>query len=371
MPTVVLACGGGNKQPEKPEPEAVVEVKKPTAPADTEEDRERKRRTEALSIVPEGTSCLPAALKNANAPRLELAAVGSEAIVCAIDQDRTRLLGPIACWSVEIRDSAHSGALTYQPPAPLPGKGFAAMVDDHCVRGYCLPKDAKVPADPVGFIAWSRDGKKVAVLAGDSVHLFDAEAKTHESSFSIRGDKGVTSEPTALQWNEDAVFVEASDGTTSPVYVFKLDGAPVGPIEALGGKDKTPLSTRNGAFVLLDQKRVGISEQGLTSLTIYEAANGKRTKLVRKLPATTCSKADIDAVWRDPSAGNAKCKDYVEKTFGHFVGADMLAGTKSLLAMLRGPRLGELAVIDPKTLAEKKIIKMPWCGNGAAAAEAK
>jgi len=37
---------------------------------------------------------------------------------------------------------------------------------------------------------------------------------------------------------------------------------------------------------------------------------------------------------------------------------------------LRGPRLGELAVIDAKTLAEKKSIKMPWCDAAPPAAAA-
>ena len=30
--------------------------------------------------------------------------------------------------------------------------------------------------------------------------------------------------------------------------------------------------------------------------------------------------------------------------------------------LLRGNRLGELAIMDAKTLAEKNVIKMEWCG---------
>ena len=70
------------------------------------------------------------------------------------------------------------------------------------------------------------------------------------------------------------------------MFVFKPDGIPVGPIEPIGGgKDKAALSTRNGSFLLLDPTHVAISEQGMTTLTIYETDTGKRTKLVRKLPA--------------------------------------------------------------------------------------
>lgn len=363
-PVAILACGGGQKPAPPKEPE-ITEVKKPPPPPpETEEDRDRKRRLEATQIIPDGSTCLPPELRNAKAPRLELAAIGSEAVVCAIDQDRTRLLGPVACWSIEVA-GAHPGALTYQAAAPLPGRGIAVMLDDRCARGYCLPKDAAVPADPVALMAWNVDGSKVAVLAGDTVHLFDASSKAHESSFPIRGARGVASEATAVHWNGDAIFVEASDGTTSPVWVFRPDGTPLGPIEALGGRDKVALSTRSGSFVLLDKARVGISEQGFSTLTIYETDTGKRSKLVRKVPASPCKKDEADAIWHDANApASAKCKDFVAKNYAHLVGADAVAGTKNLLVLLRGPRLGELAVIDAKTLAERKTIKMPWCDAG-------
>jgi hypothetical protein len=351
-------------------------VKPPPPPAETEEDRERKRHADALLIVPDKSSCLPAELRSPTAPRLELAAIGSAAVVCAIDQDRTRLLGPIACWSVAV-SGANPGALTYQDATPLPGRGVTVMLDDHCARGFCLPKDARIPSDPVALIAWNLESTKVAVLVGDDLHIFNAQTRAHETSFSIRGDKGVTGDPTEIDWNGEAIFIQATDGTASPVFVFTPEGVPVGPIEALGsGKDKAVLSTRNGSFLLLKPEQVAISEQGLTTLTVYETATGKRTKLVRKLPAPTCKKEELDAVWHDPNAQvSARCRDYVTKNYAHLIGADAVAGTKNFLMLLRGPRLGELAVVDAKTLAEHKAIRMPWCDEaggggppGAAAA---
>jgi len=366
----LLACGGGNKKPANPKPDSDAEAQSAPPPADSEEDREKKRHTEATALIPEGSSCLPASLRNPTAPRLELAAIGTEAVVCAVDQDRTRLLGPIACWAIAV-GGPKPGAMTYQTPAPLPGRSMSVMFDDRCARGFCLPKDAKVPTDPIALMAWNLEGSKVAVLAGDTVHLFDAATKAHTSSFAIRGDKGVTSEPTGIHWNGDAIFIEASDGTNSPVFVFRPDGSVVGPIEALGaGKEKTLLSTRNGSFLLLDRSRVAISEQGLSTLTVYETETGKRSKLVRKIPPGPCKKEELDAMWHDPTTNLApKCKEFVSKNYAHLIGADAVAGTKNLLVLLRGPRLGELAVIDAKTLAEHKSIKMPWCddaGGGAA-----
>ncbi|MEO7730145.1 MAG: hypothetical protein ABIY55_04175 [Kofleriaceae bacterium] len=361
----LLACGGGKKTVEPPKPDDSAMVKPPPAAPETEEDREKKRHAAALAIVPDGSACLPAELRKPGAPKLELAAIGSDAVVCAIDQDRARLLGPVGCWTIEVT-GAHPGALNYQPAAPLPGRGLAVTLDDRCARGYCLPKDAKAPAEPVALLTWNLDNSKVALLAGDQIHLFDAASKAHESSFSIRGDRAVTGDPTAVHWNGAALFVEAKDGDASPVWVFKPDGTLVGAIEPLGGRDKAPLSTRNGSFLLLDKTRVAISEQGMSTLTIYEADTGKRTKLVRKLPASACKKDELEAIWKDPSAAaSPKCQDFVAKTYGHLIGADAVAGTKNLLVLLRGPRLGELAVIDAKTLAERKTIKMPWCdGDG-------
>ncbi|MBC7978226.1 MAG: hypothetical protein H7138_24845 [Myxococcales bacterium] len=367
-PVALLACGGGKKVSEEPKTDDSAMNKPPVAAPETEEDREKKRHAEALALIPEGSSCLPAELRTPNAPRLELAAIGTDAVVCAIDQDRTRLLGPVGCWSIEVAGD-NPGALTYQPAAPLPGRGLAVTLDDRCARGYCLPKDAEAPKDPVALLSWNLNSTKVAVLAADTVHLYDAASKAHESSFSIRGERGVVGEPTAVHWNGEAVFVEATDGTAAPVWVFKVDGTLVGPIEPISSKAAAPLSTRGGSFVLLDKARVAIAEQGMSTLTVYESATGKRTKLVRKLPASSCKKGELEELWRDPGAdASAKCKDYVGKTFAHLTGADAVAGTKNLLVLLRGPRLGELAVIDAKTLAERKSIKMPWCDEAGGAA---
>jgi hypothetical protein len=56
-----------------------------------------------------------------------------------------------------------------------------------------------------------------------------------------------------------------------------------------------------------------------------------------------------------------KCKSGLVSQFGALIGAPALMGKKSLLVMLRGDRLGELSAVDPKSLAEKKVLKMPWC----------
>lgn len=364
--SALAACGSDAKpRPKKPD---VVKEDTPPPKVETEEDRERKRLEAARAIVPEGSTCLPLALKESGAPRLELAAVDTAAVVCAIDIDEARLLGPVGCWSVDLA----SGALTGKALAPLPGHGLPVNLDDRCARGYCLPKDAKAPPSKNVSLAWNADGSKVALLAGDDLHLFDAGTKAHEKSFSVRGDKGVSNEPKAVHWVADVLFVEGADqGPYSAVWAFKSDGTQVGPITAIGGKDDKPLSTHNGSFSILDKTRVGISEQGFSTLTIYEADTGKRSKLVRKLAKPPCKADELDAFWTDNNdAVGAKCKEHMTKSFSSLIGATAVAGKTNFLVMMRGDRLGELAVLDAKTLAEKKAIKMPWCDAGSAAAPA-
>jgi hypothetical protein len=355
---VFMACGSDPKpkKVKKPKADDAEETEKP----ETEADREKKRRQLAAAIVPEDSSCLPTKLKDENAPRLELMASGPEAIVCAVDTDTDRLLGPVGCWKVNLP----AGDLTYKEMSLLPSRGFAVRLDERCARGYCIPKGAKIDGE-TAFIAKNTDGSKVAVLVGDDVHLFDAEEQEHESSFSIRGDKGVTNDPTALHFVRDTIIVEGADaGPYAAVWVFKEDGTKVGPVMSLGGKEEKPLSTHRGSFSILDKDRIAVSEKGMETLTTYQIDNGARAKLVRKLPKTPCKAAELDAYWHDGDKVSDKCKESMTKASGHLMGATVVAGGKSLLVLLRGERLGELGVLDSKTLAEKSVIKLPWCEAG-------
>jgi len=352
----VAACGGGEKKKVK---KPVVKDDTPVEKKETEEDRAEKRLEQAHKIVPDGSSCLPAGLKEEGAPRLELAALGTDAVVCAIDTDDSRMLGPVGCWKIDLA----SGGLTYKSPEALPGRGFWVGLDDKCARGFCLPKDAK--ADGKVLIAWEAEGSKVAVLAGDDVHLFDGGSKEHTSSFPIRGDKGATGEAIGLYFANATVAVEAKEEAVSSLFMFKADGTAQGPVLALGGKEEKALSTHKGSVSVLDKGRFAVSERGMETLTIYETADGKRSKLVRNAKKAACKPAELDAFWKDGEKVSDKCKGSIEALSGHLMGALAVAGAKNFLVLLRGDRLGELGVLDAKTLQEKKAIKMTWCAEGA------
>jgi hypothetical protein len=147
------------------------------------------------------------------------------------------------------------------------------------------------------------------------------------------------------------------------VWAFKTDGTVVGPLTNIGGgKEEKPISTFHGSFSILDKTRVGVSERGMEVLDTYEIDTGKRAKLVRKVAKPVCKPDELDAYWHDGDKVTDKCKDSMDKQYGYLMGATAVMGSKSLLVVLRGDRLGELGVLDPtKSLTEKKAIKLPWC----------
>ena len=358
-----VACGGGDKPP--PKKPVVATVKPPEPKPETEDDREKKRRAAALAIIPEGTTCLPRLLKDANAPRLELTRVpdaqsqSAVPIVCAMDTDASRLLGAVACWKIE--DIAE-GTLSYVEPRLLPTRSVSVKLDDRCARGYCIPKDAK--ASEVAHISLSEDGSKAVVVTGDDAHIFDTTARSRESGFSIRGDKGVSNEPRGVYWVGDTIFVHGADaGPASYVWAFKSDGTAVGPIQQLGGKAEN-INIHGGSFAVLGKNKVLLAERGFSTATVYEVDTGKRNKIQRKVATGPCKAPDIEAFWTDGEVPQ-KCKDHMTKNYGHLIGADAILGATNLLVLLRGSRLGELVVLDIKTLKEKDPFQLLWCAASA------
>src|SRR5205085_8866858 len=131
------------------------------------------------------------------------------------------------------------------------------------------------------------------------------------------------------------------------------------PLMSLGGKE-TMLSIKGGSFLVLGPNKVGISEKGFSTVTTYEVDSGKRAKINRKVTNGPCKPAEVEAFWTDGDV-NQKCREHMNKTFGSFIGADAVLGRTSFLVLMRGDRVGELAVVDAKNLEEKKanLMKLP------------
>jgi hypothetical protein len=374
--TSFAACGGG--APKKETKKTIAKKttkKKTTSPVKkkkvTEEDRAKKREDAANELVASGSTCLPPALKDpASKMSLELGALGKEPILCAMDHDPDRLLGAAGCWTINLT----AGGLSFRDRNGVPGRGYSAAIDGHCVRGYCMPKDQEVGAS--GMIAWSIDTKQVAVLAGEQVHLFDAETKELSKSINLRdpalGDKAIPGAPTGMWFLRDALFLQGGEGNASSIWMYKADGSTTGQMMGLG-KGNPPVALAFGSFSVLegtlDKERVAVAERGFSTLTIFEVGTGKRSKLVRKINKGPCRTAEMEKYFSDsPGELPGKCVNHLKRQFDHFLGTTIVAGSKNFLGALTGDRVGELAVIDSKNLSEKRSIKLPWC-DGAAAAE--
>ncbi|CAN5409105.1 hypothetical protein BH11MYX1_BH11MYX1_45220 [soil metagenome] len=355
----LAACGGGDKKVKTPKPK---EDSIQLPPEETEASRELKRKTARLAIVPEGANCLPAALKEPGAPRLELAGVGADAVLCAVDVDGTRLLGPVGCWKVDLESKTDGKVpLVYRAPAPAPGHSISTKLHDGCGWGFCSPGKN---ASGVVEMSWNADGSKVAMLAGTDVHIFDVASKKHLSTFGIAGDKGVSGQASAIHFVGDSIVIEG--GSDDNAWVWKADGTATGVINALGGKDEKPIAMKKGSFSVLDATKIGLADHGMDTFTVYELESGKRSKAVRKPAKLACKPAELEAYWADGDKVTDKCKEGIAKTSGPWIGATGVLGAKNLLFVMQGERLGELAIVDPRTLAEtKKALKMPWCGAEA------
>lgn len=370
----LVACGGSSAKKDSKKPVAsksTKKTKKPPVKKETEEDRAKKREAAAEELVASGSTCLPQALKDPAAQlSLELGALGSEAILCAMDRDPSRLLGAAGCWTIDLG----AGGLAFRDRNAIPGRGYHAAIDrGTCVRGFCLPKDQEVSTDKPALIAWSLEGNQAAVVAGDHVHLFDAESKELSKSIALRdpaqGDKVMPGDATGLWFLGDTIFLQGGEAGNSSIWTYKTDGTAGGPLLGLG-KGNAPVAMAHGSFSILDKDRVAVAERGFSTLTIFEVANGKRSKLVRKVSPGPCRSAQVESFFSpEPGEIPAKCLTHLKKTYDHFMGTTMVAGSKNFLGALTSERVGELAVIDSKNLSEKRAIKLPWCEGGEPAAK--
>ena len=365
----LVACGGGSSKQDTKKPAATKTTKKKkptTAKKETEEDRAKKRDAAAEELVASGSTCLPTSLKDPSSKlTLELGAVGSEAIVCAMDNDPDRLLGAAGCWTIDLSSSG----LVFRDRNAIPGRGYPAAVNNGCVRGYCAPKDQEL--GDKAMIAWSLDGKQTAVLAGEHVHLFDAESKELSKSVALHdsahGDKALPGEATGLWFVGDTLFLQGGEAGKASIWMYKTDGSAVGPLLGLG-KGNPPVEMAHGSFSVLDKDRVAVAERGFSTLTIFEVGTGKRSKLVRKVSAGPCRSAQVESFFSpEPGEIPAKCLTHLKKSYDAFTHTTMVAGSKNFLGALGADRVGELAVIDSKNLSEKRSIKLPWCEAGAGA----
>jgi hypothetical protein len=350
LASLAAACGS-NPQPSRPASPVVTKRK-----VETEEERATKRLAAVHQIVPEGASCLPETLKDPSFV-LEVGVSDDKPVLCASDADGTRALGIVGCWQVSVTD----GDLSYVGTKPLPGRSVLARPDGRCVRGYCLPT-ASSPGEVVD-IAWSTSGGEVAVNTrgqAPAIHIFSSDDRSHKRAIALAdGEAAIAGRPEGLLFVGDTIYVAAmTEEPSTSVWSFRTDGSALGQVKQLG--DKASVSLLGGSAMVFGEGNVAFSEHGLTTLTTVEQATGKRIRIVRKTKKGPCKATELDGYFAGATV-SARCKDHLDTHFEPFVGATMVPGKNNHLVLLRGSRLGEFAIVDGKTLEEKKQLPAQWC----------
>ena len=328
-----------------------------------------KRHAAALAIVPEGTHVPAGRAQGRRRAALELAAVGSATRSCARSTPTRR-----ACSA----PSAAGRSTSTRRRARVPGRRrrcpatHRRQARRRAARGAsACRRTRRLPADKVAHMSWNLDGTKVAVLVGDDVHLFDAASKAHaverSRSAATRASPNDRSRSTS---SATTIFVEGADqGPYSAVWAFKADGTPVGPITGIGGKDEKPISTTTGLVLAARQeprraRRAGLpTRHELRDRRPASAQARAQARQARRASPTSSTRSGRTAT-RSPTSARTRST----KAFGPLIGATAVAGQQepARAAARRPPRRAR--VLDPKTLAEKKAIKLPWCERRRGAA---
>jgi hypothetical protein len=289
-------------------------------------------------------ACLPVGLRAPGAPRLALGQLDRAAVLCAVP-DRG---APSACWKVELADGfSPAGALTPRRAAPLPGQALTARPGDAVLAPYPYASAGDAPVQ----LAFSDDGEALAIRSGDRIRTYDASSPRPLHEIALAHEPGLAWG--ALHWIGHTIFVEGTRDGALGVWAFDArdEGA-----EILAPATTGRWHPAGSTFVALDLLRVGIAAPGLASLTVYDLTALHSTA---RPPARDRSGALAPIV--TGTVVRRACPAPPCDDDPSYTGADLVAGTRSLVALLRGPRLGEIAVLDPATLAERRTIQLPWC----------
>jgi hypothetical protein len=199
------------------------------------------------------------------------------------------------------------------------------------------------------------DGKRAAVLAGESVTIFDIASKKATLTFPLRkkgdgtvSDNEITNSPMNLWLAGETAFIYGSDaGPAAALFPYSLKGNAIGPAYwsvYLGG-------------VAIDDDKLVLNEEALTKLTILDGVAKKGKTVVRKVPKGPCTYDDPELeIPADYRPGTDKCKDYLFKHWLPYTGAQIVSDGKGYLG-LQGT---ELFALDGK-LAETRRVKLQQC----------
>lgn len=304
-----------------------------------------------------GGDCLPRALKDKHGKLwLSLGSVGGAPVACVFDDKRV-----VACWDVDIKNHA----LHARAAAPLPGHSYRVPVVGGCAAGWCgLDVDTGDAGDPpTAVVATSTDGAHVAVgiTVGDfaqrTISIYDASTRKRVRTFT----PSISNILVDLCYVDDRVFVIGSDaGPFVGVWSARDDGSETHFIEDAHG---TMFNISLGGIRVLDEHRVALTDMSSEMMAIVTARSGDRVDVA--LPPRLrrgCSAGDLESLEEFNEPVGAACKQYLRREVIPYLGAPMIAqGDGTIVVALHDDALGQLAILDARTMREKKRVRLPIC----------
>ncbi len=301
--------------------------------------------------------CLPHALKDEpDKLHLDLGTVGGAPVACVFDDVRVT-----ACWDVDVKHSA----LRARAAAPLPGHSYPAAVVGGCAAGWCgLDVDAAASDEPAAVIATSTDRAHVAVAirVGDFGHrtisIYDVSTRKRVRTFT----PSISNVLVDVLYVDDRVFVIGADaGPFVGVWSAKDDGSET---SAIDGADAGLFNLDLGGIAVLDAHRVALTDLGSETMAIITAKSGHRVDVA--LPHREhgdCTARDLEGL-RFGEQPDAACMQYLSREVIPYKGAPMVAQRDGTIVVeLLGEALGQLAILDARTMREKKRVRLPICKN--------
>lgn len=311
----------------------------------------------SAAVAAADAPCLPKAHKGETR---QLGLVEGAPVLCTVVAGEAQSGSRVsACWDVDLK----TGSLATRAPAQLPGHGMSVALDAKgCYDGYCLGK----PEEGEIIVSPSTDGRHLVIHANLTARVFDVKTKKLVNSFGFRPEKGkdddaVSNAVVDVLYVGDTIYAVGSDaGPYIGVWAFKDDGTPRGLIKEGGDS----FSVYTGTWSVIDDGRVAFSDEGMRRLLILSSKDGKRKLLKRRVKVAPCKEGDISAYLGESTDVPAACKKHIEKVFAPYLGATIAAMPGGDLLFALADKSGsELAVLDSKSLAEKKRIKLKQCAK--------
>jgi hypothetical protein len=312
-------------------------------------------------------ACLPASLfsqsEASDAPTLDLGFVEKAPTLCASnDRQQAGLLG---CWTID----PATGAMSSSPAAFLPGHSQIAKTDANgCIEGSCVPE-----ASADELLAWvvSTSGERAAILRENTVYVFDVKTKTRTGAIPLFGNgvpdaTSVGNQPIRIFYIGDTLYVVGADaGPYIAVWSFKDDGRRTGLITTTGKAGDPGYSVYNGAVNIVDETHIALADAGLRTMLVLSAIDGKREVRTRPVSLAPCTRQETENVYLgDFDALSKRCRKTVAETFEPYIDlVPIRLPSGDFLAALSGKGRGSLAILDGKTLAEKRRFRLPRCAH--------